>query len=228
MFATAAATDRHGDLYAGRGNAEWHVVDEVVVNTICDTVHPQGMVARCRFVDVPFEHLLTQDANDPRLVVVCVDIRDPGNAGTVIRSADAAGADAVIFAGNSVDPFNPKAVRASVGSIFHVPIIIDADTAMIVNALRNQGLQILAAAGDGSVDLFAADDRLGKPTAWLLGNEAQGLHPKTCAAADMTVAVPIFGKAESLNLATAAAVCLYASARAQRETNPSQKPLWQH
>lgn len=215
VFATLDATDRHPDLSAGAaaGDIAWHVVDETVVKTICDTVHPQGLVARCRFVDVSLDDIV---AAELRLVVVCVDIRDPGNAGTVIRCADAAGADAVIFAGNSVDPFNPKAVRASAGSVFHVPIVLATDTSTVVDTLHAKGMQVFAADGQGNLDLFADDDRLVAPTVWLLGNEAWGLRGETRALADEVVSVPIFGEAESLNLATAAAVCLYASARAQR------------
>lgn len=181
------------------------------MSAICDTVHPQGMVARCRFVDVPLEQVL---ARDLRLIVVCADVRDPGNAGTIIRCADAAGADAVILAGHSVDPFNPKAVRASVGSVFHLDVVTDSATADVVAALRDRGIRILAADSTGPTDLFSADLRA--PSAWIMGNEAHGLEQPIRELADDVIAVPIYGKAESLNLATAAALCLYASARAQR------------
>ena len=152
----------------------------------------------------------------PRLVAVCADVRDPGNAGTVLRTADAAGADAVVLAGSSVDAYNPKTVRATVGSLFHLPVSLEPDPVAAVSAARDAGLVVLAADGDGEVDLFAADDLLARPTAWLLGNEAHGLPDDLAAAADHRVRIPIHGRAESLNLATAAAVCLYASARAQR------------
>jgi TrmH family RNA methyltransferase len=152
------------------------------------------------------------------LVVVGVDVADPGNGGTLVRCADAVGADAVVFCGAGVDPYNPKAVRASVGSLFHLPVAMAPDPAVAVDALRAAGLQVLAADGAADLDLDAAEAAglLAAPTAWLLGNEAHGLDPAVSALADAAVSVPLYGRAESLNLATAAAVCLYASARLQR------------
>lgn len=215
IFATAEATELHADLRAAAVDVPWLTVNESVVKAVCDTVHPQGVVARCKAVDVPLGDVLN---NRLDLVVVCADIRDPGNAGTIIRCADAAGADAVILTGNSVDPFNPKAVRASVGSVFHVPLVAGGDTSEVLNALQYGDIQVLAADGDGTLDLFADEAHLAAPTAWLFGNEAWGLPDEVRALADDVVSIPIFGTAESLNLAAAAAVCLYASARAQRAT----------
>lgn len=217
VYATARADLEHPDLAAAaeRTDVVWRVVDDEVVATICDTVHPQGVVARCRFLDRPLGTVLQAS---PRLIVVCVDVRDPGNAGAVIRCADAAGADGVILCGRSVDPYNPKAVRASAGSIFHVPLAIETDAVSALTQVRTAGLTVLAAEGTAELDLVVAAERgiLSAPTAWLLGNEAWGLPAAVRDLADESVAVPIFGAAESLNLATAAAVCLYASAVAQR------------
>ena len=128
VFATEAATAQHADLVdAARGrDVPWHVVPDEVVESIADTVQPQGVVARCRIPDASLDSLL---ATDPTFLVVCADIRDPGNAGAVIRCADAAGADGVVFVGDSVDPYNPKSVRATVGSIFHLPVVTDRDIA---------------------------------------------------------------------------------------------------
>ena len=211
IFATSEAAERHPELVAT--GLPVFEVDVRVLKAIADTVQPQGIIARCRFVDSALDDVL---AGRPRLVVICADIRDPGNAGTVIRCADAAGADAVIFTGNSVDPFNPKAVRASVGSVFHLPLVIGEDTADVASQLKAAGLTVLATDGGGDLDLFADEQALAEPTAWLMGNEAWGLPDDVAALADHTVSIPIFGRAESLNLATAAAVCLYASARAHR------------
>lgn len=208
IFATAEAAARHPELVP-----DALITDERVLKAIADTVQPQGIIARCRFVDTSLADVLVGPLE---LVVICADIRDPGNAGTVIRCADAAGADAVIFTGNSVDPFNPKAVRASVGSVFHLPLVIDHDTASVVAQIKSAGLTVLAADGNGSRDLFEDEAVLVGPGAWLMGNEAWGLPADIAALADHTVSIPIFGQAESLNLATAAAVCLYASARAHR------------
>jgi TrmH family RNA methyltransferase len=143
-------------------------------------------------------------------------VRDPGNAGTVVRCADAAGADAVVLAGSSVDLYNPKTLSASVGSAFHLPVAVEPDPVAAVRAARAAGLTVLAADGAGERDLFAMDDVLAGPTAWLLGNEAWGLPEELAALADHRVAIPIHGRAESLNLSTAAALCLYASARVHR------------
>jgi len=216
IFVTPAAADRHPELLPAAvavHDIAVHRVDERVLKAIADTVQPQGIVARCRFVSHELGDVLS---GRPQLVVICADIRDPGNAGTVIRCADAVGADAVIFTGHSVDPFNPKAVRASVGSVFHLPLVMTTDTADVVSQLKAAGLTVLAADGDGSLDLFADEAALAAPTAWLMGNEAWGLPDDVVVLADHTVSIPIFGQAESLNLATAAAVCLYASARAHQ------------
>jgi TrmH family RNA methyltransferase len=152
------------------------------------------------------------------LVAVCVDANDPGNAGTVVRTADAVGADGVVFAGDGVDPFGPKAVRASAGSIFHLPVVSGADAATIATDLAERGYRVLAAAADGAHDLDRALDsgELAEPTAWLFGNEAHGLRDDCMVSADAVVRVPVYGQAESLNLAVTSAVCLYASARSQR------------
>lgn len=151
----------------------------------------------------------------PRLVAILSQVRDPGNAGAAIRVADAAGADAVILAGDSVDPTNPKVVRATAGSLFHLPVTRAAFLADAVQAARDAGLRVLAADVSGEVELgTAAGPDLTAATAWVFGNEAWGLSAEELEFADQVVRIPIFGQAESLNLGTAAAVCLYASALA--------------
>lgn len=223
VFATASAAAKHPDLRASAGPTPWHVVDQAVVDAIADTVTPQGVVARCR---VPPSSLGDLFGRPAQLVAILVDVRDPGNAGTVIRSADAAGADGVVLAGASVDPYNPKAVRASVGSHFHLDVVVSDDVATTVTAARAAGLQVLATDGTASLDLVAAAQTglLDAPTAWLFGNEAHGLRPAVSALADRVVAIPVYGSAESLNLATAVAVCLYASAVAQRVGAATREP----
>jgi RNA methyltransferase, TrmH family len=217
VYVTPEAVERHGDIVAAARRAGVPVLTatEQVLAEVCDTVTPQGIAAICRFLDVPFAELL--DAR-PRLVAVLASVRDPGNAGTVLRCADAAGADAVVLTDASVDIYNPKAVRASAGSLFHLPVAVGVDVALAAEGLRAAGVRVLAADGAGECDLDAELDRgtLAAPTAWIFGNEAWGLPEPTRALADAVVRVPIHGRAESLNLATAAAVCLYASARAQR------------
>jgi TrmH family RNA methyltransferase len=188
------------------------LVEDRALAALSDSVSPAGVVALCRFVDVPLADALA----GARLVAICADVRDPGNAGTVVRCADAAGADAVVLAGSSVDLYNPKTLRASVGSAFHLPVAVEPDPVAAVQAARAAGLTVLAADGAGERDLFAMDDVLAAPTAWLMGNEAWGLPEELAVLADHRVAIPIHGRAESLNLSTAAGLCLYASARVHR------------
>jgi TrmH family RNA methyltransferase len=217
LFVTVEAAERHADVIgaARAAGARVHLADEQVIADISTTVTPQGLVGVCRFLDTPFEDVL---AARPRLVAVLAHVRDPGNAGTVLRCADAAGAEAVVLTDASVDLYNPKAVRASVGSLFHLPVAVGVPVEHAVAGLRRAGVRILAADGAGERDLDEELDKgaMGGPTAWVFGNEAWGLPEETRALADAVVRVPIHGRAESLNLATAAAVCLYASARAQR------------
>ena len=216
-MATPSAAERYADLAAACADAgvPWTPVTERAAAAMSDAATPSGVLAVCRFLDVGLAEAL---GPRPSLAVLCADVRDPGNAGTVLRTADAAGAGAVVLAGTSVDPYNPKTVRASVGSLFHLPVAVAGDVVEAVSAARAAGLRVLAADAGGETDLDEAADAgwLAAPTAWLLGNEAHGLDPAVAALADLRVAVPIHGRAESLNLATAAAVCLYASARAQR------------
>ncbi|WP_424870662.1 TrmH family RNA methyltransferase [Streptomyces sp. SAI-229] len=217
LFATVEAAERYADIIGGArdAGARIHLASEDVIADISTTVTPQGLVGVCRFLDTPFEEIL---AARPRLVAVLAHVRDPGNAGTVLRCADAAGAEAVVLTDASVDLYNPKAVRASVGSLFHLPVAVGVPVERAVSGLRDAGVRLLAADGAGDRDLDDELDKgtMGGPTAWVFGNEAWGLPEETRALADAVVRVPIHGKAESLNLATAAAVCLYASARAQR------------
>ncbi|MEY4293647.1 MAG: hypothetical protein RIR29_297 [Actinomycetota bacterium] len=187
-------------------------VSEAVLKVMCDTNTPQGILAVCHQLHVDLQDLID---TKPQLIALLANIRDPGNAGTVLRAADAAGADAVIFSDNSVDVYNPKVVRSTTGSIFHLPVVIGADIATTIESLKSAGIQIFAANGGGAELPTLSKDKLAKPTAWVMGNEAWGFEPETLELVDLEVAVPIYGAAESLNLATAASICLYASAFAQ-------------
>ena len=155
-------------------------------------------------------------AQPPQLLAALAEVRDPGNAGTVIRAADAAGADGVLLSAGSVDVHNPKVVRSTAGSMFHLPVAGGVDLAEAAAAARSAGMQVLAADGAGRAGLYAAD--LARPTLWVFGNEAHGLGAAERELADAVVRIPIHGHAESLNLAMAATVCLYSSARALRAT----------
>ena len=152
--------------------------------------------------------------------MILTNVRDPGNAGTVIRGADAAGADAVLLSDSSVDIYNPKVVRSTVGSLFHLPIVTGVPIPELLERVRGSGLALLAADGAGRSVLGETD--LARPHAWVMGNEAWGLGSDVLQACDDVVRVPIYGKAESLNLAMAATVFLYASASVQRSDPASR------
>jgi len=192
-------------------------VSREVLAAMAQTVTPQGVLGVAPLLDVP---LATALRGAPRLVAVLEGVNDPGNAGTVIRTADAAGADAVVLTDGSTDPHGGKCVRATAGSLWHLPVVHGPSVAHAVEALQAAGLVVLATSGSAAADDL--DDlldarQLHGPTAWLLGAEASGLSEQALALADRTVRIPLRGRAESLNLSTAAAVCLYASARAHRE-----------
>ena len=202
---------KHADLLAGVSVPVWQA-DEHQMRQLSDTVTPQGILAVCRQLAFGWEAL-----DGARLVVICAQVRDPGNAGTVIRCADAFGADAVILTAGSVEIYNPKTVRSTVGSLFHMPILTGVPLAEAVARVKAMGMRVLAADGEGTpLDLKAAAGELNGPVAWIMGNEAWGLPADDARLADEVVAVPMWGQAESLNLSSAAAVCLYATASAQR------------
>ena len=207
VFVTEVAAERFGDLLA---DVPVQLITERAAKALSDTVTPVGLVAVCRMPEASPTDVLSA----PRLVAVAVDTADPGNAGTLIRLADAMGADALVLAGEGVDPYNAKCLRASAGSIFGVPVLEMPDTAELVDALRAAGLRVLATTLDGETSLDDAD--LSVPTAWLFGPEAHGLSDDVAALADARVLIPMAGSAESLNVAAAAAICLYQSSRATR------------
>jgi RNA methyltransferase, TrmH family len=208
VFVTELAKQRHAALLAAR-EFPVHLVTERAAKALSDTVTPAGLVAVC---DMPTTGLEDVLAGSPRLIAVAVEISEPGNAGTVIRIADAMAAAAVILAGHGVDPYNGKCLRASAGSIFSIPVIAAPDAHAAVTALRAAGLQVLATTVDGETRLDEAD--LAAPTAWLFGPESHGLSAEIADQADHRVRIPMSGGAESLNVATAAAICLYQSAQA--------------
>nr|WP_245695652.1 RNA methyltransferase [Actinopolyspora saharensis] len=213
VFATHEGLRRHPEV-ADRCSAAGvalRIVTERAAATLSETVTPQGLVAVCGLPRPSLDGVL---AARPELVAVLSDVADPGNAGTVVRVADAAGAGAVLFAGDTVDPYNGKAVRASTGSVFHLPLIRERDVSSVFAACRDAGMKLIGADGEAAEDLHTAETRgrLDGPTAWVFGSEAHGLGERS-AELDHALRVPVYGRAESLNLATAAAVCLYTSAR---------------
>ena len=216
------------DVYVTRQAASrWpEIVDEALESQVW--VHPvsdevmerMSLDAQGVLAVVEAQELLLADVvgAGTRLVAVCEELRDPGNAGTVIRAADAAGADAVIFTAGSVELASPKVVRSTAGSLFHLPVVTGVALADAVVALKEVGCVVLAADGAGEHSVESSP-LLSRPTAWILGTEAQGLSDDARAMADELVSVPLRGSAESLNVAMAATVCLYSSSRAHAASN---------
>jgi TrmH family RNA methyltransferase len=214
LYVTPTALEKHVDIRDAARETGIEVVfaSEAVLDAMADTVTPQGIVAVARQSPTSVRDVF---AAHPRLVAICEEVRDPGNLGTIIRAADAVGADAVVLTGRTVDPYNPKVVRASTGSLFHLPVAVNVDLAGTVERAHAAGVRVVAA-DVGGEDFLAHRGGLAEPTAWLFGNEARGLEPEALALADLSLRLPIYGSAESLNLATAASVCLYETAFAQR------------
>ncbi len=212
VFATEMAAQRYGPLLDGLAV---NLVSERAMSALSETVTPPGLVAVCRQPQASLDEVL---AGEPRLIAVAADLADPGNAGTLIRLADAMGAAAVIFAGDAVDPYNGKCVRSSAGSILSVPVLCAPDTVAVIDRLRDAGLQVLATTLDGEVTLDEVQSGLAGRTAWVFGAEAHGLASAVAARADRRVVIPMSGDVDSLNVAAAAAICLYQSASVRRGT----------
>ncbi|MCF6736173.1 RNA methyltransferase [Blastococcus sp. KM273129] len=213
VFATTAAANAHADLLAAAEVPVRLVTDKAAAG-LSETVTPQGLVAVCTLRDVAVGALT---AAPPRLAVALAELADPGNAGTVLRTADACGAGAVVFGAGSADPYGGKAVRSSAGSLFHLDVVRGAPLGTLLPELRAAGVTVLAADGGGEVELPAlvAGGRLAGPVLWLFGNEARGVPAELAELADARVRIPMRGRAESLNLAAAAAICLYTTQLAQ-------------
>jgi TrmH family RNA methyltransferase len=210
VFATELAAQRYQPMLTGLALS---VVTDRAMKSLSETVTPAGLVGVC---ERPAADLAAVLAGNPGIIVVGADLADPGNAGTLIRLADAMGAAAVVFSGESVDPYNGKCVRSSAGSIFSVPLVLEASTAGLIDRLQGGGIRVLATTLTGELSLDDADDLLGAPTAWIFGREAHGLPDEIAVRADHRVVIPMARGVDSLNVAVAAAICLYQSARAQR------------
>ncbi|PWC01439.1 RNA methyltransferase [Corynebacterium yudongzhengii] len=213
VYLTENAAEKFSEIVSAAGYMDVYVhpITDKAARSLSDTVTTTGLFAVCRPVTWTAGKAL---GAAPQLVSIPVETAEPGNAGTLIRVSDAMGADACIFAGESVDPQSSKVARASAGSLFHIPVARHTDIADVIGQARAKGLQIVATAADGEVELDDAAELLSQPTAWLFGNEAHGLPDDVLARADHRLSIPIRGRAESLNLATAASICLYESAKA--------------
>ena len=215
IFVTESARERYSAelVTLEEAGVSLEQVSTRVMEKISDTRTPQGVVSVVHHIDVEFPEIL---ASKPRLVVLLDRIQDPGNAGTIIRAADAAGADAVVFSLGSVDPYNAKVVRSTAGSLLNIPVSVGVELSQAIPKLQMAGIQVLSTSARGEHLPDMGQAVLEKSSAWMFGNEAGGVDPKLASLADKTVSIPIYGSAESLNLATAASVCLYFTAFAQR------------
>lgn len=238
LFLTADATAAHPELagLAERAGLPVHEIDPALVRAMTraedgaeedasgGAVSPQGVLAVGRLPvedpDAALAAVRDLPAEAPLTVVVLHEVRDPGNVGTLLRTADAAGADLVVLTRTSADPYSPKAVRAAVGSTFHLPVLTGAAASELLGALADQDVRSLATSGHAETDLF--DAPLPQRLAWWLGNEARGLDPEVLAAADLAVRIPLAGHAESLNVHTAATVCLFETLRRRRAAGASR------
>lgn len=180
-----------------------------VIERVADTVTPQPVMATVGYVDVGLDTLRTGD-----FLVVCVEVRDPGNLGAVLRSAEAAGAHGVVCCGGSVDLYNPKTVRASAGTLFHIPVVAGGDPVEVLERIGGWGMRRLGTAARRGADYTSFD--LTAPVAFVLGNEANGLPAEVERHVDDHVSIPMAGRAESLNVGMAASVLCFEAARQRR------------
>ena len=197
-----------------------------VLERVADTVTPQPVLAVLPMLaDAdPADDAAPPWSPDPgALVMVLVDVRDPGNAGTVLRAADAAGVTAVVFAAESVDPYNPKTVRSSAGSLFHVPFTVRPDPATLAVGLAAAGFRTLATVVRDGQDYASLDWSV--PTAVFFGNESSGLDPALTARLSGAVAIPMAGRAESLNVGVASAVVAFEAFRQRRGGGPAARTI---
>lgn len=234
LFLTARAAEDHPELarLAAEAGVPTREVDETIIRAMtrepggsegqdrpasgaAGAVSPQGAIAVARLPEesagAALAAIAVLPAEGPLTAVVLHEVRDPGNVGTLLRTADAAGADLVLLTRTSADPYSPKAVRAAVGSTFHLPVIAGAEAPALLDALAGRGITAAATSGYASTDLFETE--LPERIAWILGNEARGLDEATLAAAPLAVRIPLAGHAESLNVHTAATVCLFETLR---------------
>ena len=190
------------------------IVSDEVFGKLSDTVTPQGILCLVRQYSYNIEEILSGDKKKQLLFILLEDIQDPGNLGTIFRSAEAAGADGVIMSSRTTDIYNPKTIRSTMGSIYRVPFLYEEDLSSIIKRLRKEGVSMYAAHLSGKADYDACDYRMG--TAFLIGNEGRGLREETATCADTLIRIPMEGQVESLNAAVASSILLYEAHRQRR------------
>ena len=216
VLMTELARGTHSDLLrlVRQTGTEFLEASDSDISRLSQAKSPQGVVAISRFIDVELESLPT-DQNAQ--FIILNNVRDPGNLGNIIRTADAAGVAGVLLTRGSVDIYNPKVVRASTGSIFNIPLVIGVALEECIASLKRLGIRVVAADISGrSISGLEQRTLFDNSMVWLFGNEAHGLSNDDLAVADEVVSVPIFGRAESLSLQTAAAICIYQSSFARQ------------
>jgi len=194
-------------------NMRYEVVSNEVFKKISDTQTPQGVLCVMKMPSYTLKDLLKTKKQAP-LLLLLEDIQDPGNLGTIFRAGEGAGIDGVIMTKNTVDIFNPKVIRSTMGSIYRVPFIITQELAQEIKDLKAGGVRVYAAHLDDSADYDTCDYRTS--TAFLIGNEANGLKRETADMADCYIKIPMKGQVESLNAAIASSVLMYEAVRQRR------------
>lgn len=207
-YVTERFHEEHRDLFLG---VNYELVTDSVFAQISDTKTPQGVLAVVSMRDYSMAEVCgALDA----FVIACEDLQDPGNLGTILRAGEGAGITGIILSSNTVDLYNPKVIRATMGSLFRVPVVVVEDFCMAIRQMQNLGIKVLAAHLDGTEDYARVD--YGEKCAFLIGNEGNGLTREAAAAADMLVKIPMKGAVESLNAAAAATVLMYDVAAKRR------------
>ncbi len=184
-----------------KSGANLWLLDHELLSSIASTVTPQPVLATLPALDIPVQELL---AKSPTFVVAGVEVNEPGNAGSIIRGAAAAGADGVVFSSNSVDVYNPKVVRSSAGSIFRIPIVKGIESQEIIESAKQNGLELIGLSANGEIP-YSEKSYL-SPSIIFLGNESRGMKPEHLKQMDFNVSIPMEAGVESLNVAAAAAV----------------------
>lgn len=193
----------------------YELVSDEVFAKMSDTMTPQGILCLVRQFHYELEEILEERIKERALFIILEDIQDPGNLGTIFRTAEAAGADGVIMSRQTVDVYNPKTIRSTMGSVYRVPFLCVEDIASIIKVLQEKGICVYAAHLDGKAFYETIDYRTG--TAFLVGNEAKGLREETAAGADALIRIPMEGQVESLNAAVASSILLYEAHRQRKQ-----------
>ncbi|MCR4956440.1 MAG: RNA methyltransferase [Lachnospiraceae bacterium] len=196
-------------------NVSYEVVEDKIFNTICDTLTPQGILTLVKQKSYTLKDLLPKGERTP-LILILESLQDPGNLGTMIRTGEGAGISGVLMNKTTVDVTNPKTLRATMGSVYRIPLVISDDLKEDIARLKDMGVHVFAAHLKGEKDFFMEDYK--KSCAFLVGNEGNGLSDDIAETADTYVKIPMDGEVESLNAAIAASVMMYECKR-QRMTN---------